>query len=45
MRLGRIVMKQCQQKAHCDVVITLKDGSVQLVRVNESFLPTTLPDV
>lgn len=38
-------MKQCQQKAHCDVVITLKDGSVQLVRVNESFLPTTLPDV
>jgi hypothetical protein len=44
MRLGRIVVKLCAQRAHCDVVITIKDGSIQLVRVNQSFQPNGLPD-
>jgi hypothetical protein len=44
MKLARIVVKLCAQRAHCDIVITVKDGSVQMVRVNQSFLPNALPD-
>ena len=30
-------------RAHADVIITIKDGRVQFVRVNQTFLPEQLP--
>lgn len=33
------------ERAHCDIVITLKDGGIQMVRVNRSYLPSELPKV
>lgn len=44
LRLGRLVVKLCAQRAHCDIIITVKDGSPQMIRVNQSFLPSQLPD-
>jgi len=39
----RIVTNLCTARAHCDVIITIKDGRVQFVRVNQTFLPEQLP--
>jgi hypothetical protein len=39
----QIVTRLANQHAHCDVIITLKDGKVQFVRVNQTFLPEQLP--
>lgn len=44
-RLGRIVARLLGQRAHCNIVITMKDGVMQNVRVDESFLPGNLPEV
>jgi hypothetical protein len=30
-------------KAHADLIITVRGGKVEMVRVNRSFLPTDLP--
>jgi hypothetical protein len=43
--LGRIVLKLIAERAHGDVIITLKDGAVQLVRLHTSYLPGQLPRV
>lgn len=43
--LGRLVVGMLGQRAHGDVIITLKDGKVQLVRVHRSYLPADLPQV
>jgi hypothetical protein len=39
----RIVTQLATARAHCDVIITIKDGRVQFVRVNQTFLPEQLP--
>lgn len=43
--LGRIVAKLMTDRSHGDVIITMKDGSVQLVRVHTSYLPNALPRI
>lgn len=43
--LGRLIVQLLGAKAHADVVIQIKDGNVQIVRVNQSFLPSNLPQV
>lgn len=45
MLLGRIVARLLATREHCDVIIQLKDGHVQLVRMNHSYLPDSLPRV
>jgi len=39
----RVVTQLCGARAHADVIITIKDGRVQFVRVNQTFLPEQLP--
>lgn len=39
----RLVTQLVTSRAHADVIITLKDGRVQLIRVNQSLLPEQLP--
>lgn len=43
--LGRLVAQLLDERAHVQVVLTLKDGSIQLVAVNRTFLPSDLPKV
>lgn len=42
---SRLIAKLLAERAHCDVVLQLKEGKVQLVRVNRSYLPADLPQV
>lgn len=39
----RVVTTLASARAHADVIITIKDGRVQFVRVNQTFLPEQLP--
>lgn len=43
--LGRIMAKLVRDRAHCDVVVQIRNGKVELVRLNSSFLPSQLPHV
>jgi hypothetical protein len=43
--LGRIVMKLMSERAHGDVIITIKDGVPQMVRLHTSYLVNQLPRV
>lgn len=43
MNLGRIVQQLLTTRAHAEIVITVKAGVVQPVRVNQTFLPEQLP--
>ena len=43
--LGRIVQKLLADHSHGDVIITIKDGRVQIVRLHTSYLPGQLPRV
>ncbi len=43
--LGRIVAKLMGDRTHGDVIITMKDGSIQLIRVHTSYLPGQLPRI
>jgi hypothetical protein len=43
--LGRVIAKMLGERAHADIIITIKDGSVQMVRVNRSYLPGSLPQL
>jgi hypothetical protein len=38
--LGRLI----QEKAHAEIIIVVRDGKVQLVRENRTFLPENLPE-
>jgi len=42
-RFSRLVGRLMKEHAHCEVVLTLQDGVIQLVRVNRSFRPGALP--
>ncbi len=44
-KVGKILSALLATQAHADIVITVKDGKVQVLRVNQSFLPQQLPDV
>ena len=43
--VGRILGKLLAGRQHGDIIITFKDGAVTLVRINTSYLPSTLPQV
>lgn len=44
-QLGRLISVLLGERAHVQIIITLKDGSPQLVHVNRSYLPSDLPKV
>ncbi len=41
--LGRMFANLLARRAHADLVITVRDGKVQLVRVDQRYLPTDIP--
>jgi hypothetical protein len=41
--LGRIIQQFVSEKAHVQIVLTLKDGVILPVQVNRSFRPDELP--
>lgn len=43
--LGKLAVKLMQQRAHGEIVITLHEGSIPLIRINRAFKPHNLPDV
>ena len=44
-QLGRIVQQLLNERAHVEVVVTIKEGKVQFVRTNRTYLPANLPQV
>ena len=44
-QLGRLLQVFIGQRAHVQIVIAVKDGQLQVVHVNQSFLPGDLPKV
>lgn len=45
MNLGRLVQHFIVTRAHVEIVITLKAGTVQPIRVNQTFLTDQIPRV
>jgi hypothetical protein len=43
--LGRLLVHLLANKAHGEIVIIIADGTVQRVRVNQSFMPADIPKV
>jgi len=43
--LGKLVVRLLRERAHGEIVITIQDGNLRLVRVNRNYLPTDLPDL
>jgi hypothetical protein len=43
--LATNVLRLLANKAHCNVTITLKNGTIQNVRFDQSFLPGDVPPV
>jgi len=43
--LGRMLAKLLGERQHGELTISFKDGKVTLVRVQTSYLPTSLPQV
>jgi hypothetical protein len=43
--LGRMFAALLASRAHADLVVTVRDGKVQLVRIDQRYLPTDLPRV
>ena len=43
--LAANVLRLLANKSHCNVTITLKNGAIQNVRFDQSFLPGDLPPV
>lgn len=41
--LGNMFVRLLGQRAHAQIIITVKDGTIQLVHVNQTFLPSDLP--
>ena len=42
-RAALLIAKLQHEHTYCDVVISLQDGKITLVRVNRSFKPEMLP--
>jgi len=45
IKLGRLIARLILERAHVDIVITVQDGNIRLVRTNRTYLPDNLPDV
>lgn len=43
--LGRVLVQLLGERAHAQIIITVKDGSVQPVHINRTYLPSELPKV
>ena len=43
--LGRVLVQLLGERANAQIVITLKDGSIQPVHINRTYLPSELPKV
>jgi hypothetical protein len=43
-KLLRLIAKLVANKAHAQINITIRDGKVQLINVQQSFMPDNLPD-
>lgn len=41
----KVVGRLINEKAHTEVTITLRDGQIQLVRINRTYSPENLPNV
>lgn len=42
---GRMIVHLLGERAFAEVVLTLKDGHIQFVRINRTYLPGNLPQV
>jgi len=45
VQVGRLLDMLLKQRAHAQIVIIVKDGQLQPVHVNQTFLPGELPKV
>lgn len=43
-QIGGILARLIKERAHAELVVTIHEGNVKLVRVNRSFSPTGLPE-
>lgn len=41
----KLVQALLKERAHAEVILTIRDGKIQLVRINRSYQPGNLPDV
>lgn len=41
--LGHMVAELLKQRAHVNIVIVIKDGAIQQVRRDQSYLPENIP--
>lgn len=44
MKLLKLIGQLVASKAHAQVIVTIRDGKVQFVGVNHTYLPDNLPD-
>jgi hypothetical protein len=42
-RFVRLVGRLSREKAHADVVLVIRDGSIKFIRVDRSLMPGALP--
>jgi hypothetical protein len=43
--LGRLFIHLMGERAHVQIIITLRDGAIQPVHINRTFSPDNLPKV
>jgi len=43
--LGRVLVHLLGTRAHAQIVITVKDGTLQPIHINQTYLPGDLPKV
>lgn len=43
--LGRIFVQLLGERAHAQIVITVKDGAIQPIHINRTYLANDLPKV
>ena len=41
--VGRLFAQLLAKRAHADIIISVMDGKVKLVRVDQRYLPTDIP--
>lgn len=42
-RLGGVLARLLATNAHADIIVTVRDGKVHVVRVDQRYLPTDIP--
>jgi hypothetical protein len=43
-KLLKLVGRLVASKAHAQVIVTIRDGKVQLISVNQTYVPDNLPE-